>query len=154
MANLGVKLSNYKPAVSGMGLTRPGLIGNHLIRDDMTAKGQGFYGNTNGTPSTDAPETTELSIGVGVPESYQHIPGLNPAPAPLQLPGHQRYFDAPSIVPGMTPQQLSDVHNEQVNDSMYSAAEKAAMDRQWMGKPVFAKPTEPVIPYHIKRTTR
>lgn len=146
--------NNYAPAIPDTGLTQPDLTQRHLIRDDMSAKGQGFYGNVSGTSNPEAPAVTEYSIGVGVPKDYQHIPGLNPSTAPLQLEGHQKYYDAPSIVPGLNPEQLQNIAGGEISPELYTNAERAAADRQWQGKPVFAKPTEPVTEYPQKGITK
>jgi hypothetical protein len=138
--------ANYNVAIPDEGLTRNNLVKNHLIRDDMTAKGQGFLGNINGSNDQNLPAISELSVGVGVPANYQHIPGLNPRVAPLQLDSHQKYFDAPSVIPGMTPYQIRQIQQQNITDEIYNNAEKFAADRQWAGKPVFANPLDQVAP--------
>jgi hypothetical protein len=64
----------------------------------------------------------------------------------------QQYVDVPSIVPGMTKEQLEQIAASARGESGLSrdieyAAFKAALDRQFTGKPVFAKNSELVQKY-------
>jgi hypothetical protein len=123
-----------------LGFINPGVLTGRedIRRDNLSAKGTGFLGNINGSPSGNDSDITEYSTGVGVPDNYQYMHGLNPAPAPLTLPGH-KYVDIPSVVPGLTPREINSIQQGEVTDDVYNKAVKHAADRQWEGKPVFAR---------------
>lgn len=137
-------LRNYGVGVSGLGLTNKDVMQYQLIRDDLTAKGMGFFGNVNGSNVANSPAITELSIGVGVPKNYAHIPGLNPRVAPLLLDNQEKYFDAPSVIPGLSQEDIRNIQHEAITESIYKKALDNAINRQFQGKPVFKNSTEPV----------
>ena len=86
--------------------------------DGMGAKGRGFFGLLQ-TPDGD--QATEYSIGANVGGMEMEIP---------------------SIVPGMTPEQLQVVLGGNVPPDVARLAVMNALMRQQSGKSPFASPTE------------
>jgi hypothetical protein len=117
----------------------PGVISDDESwrRDNLEAKGLGFLGNIGETQNP----ITELSVGMDAPKDYKYYPGLNAPLAPLTLKGHE-YIDIPSVVPGLTKDEINNIQHENITNSIYEKAINNALNRQFSGKPVFQRNNE------------
>lgn len=143
----GTSDTNYSVATALPGVATKRAISRHEIRDDLSVKGQGFRGNINGSNRANSPAVTELSVGMAVPDSYEHIPGLNPRVAPLTLDSHEKYVDVPSVTPESSRQQMREIAKGEVSPEVYQQAIDSAINRQFSGKQPFSGSSDIVQGY-------